>query len=333
MNRKRGRNVIAPAEDKNWVEQQLLSGVPLTPSNMEKMLITEFLNQCYELQSDMQIDIGILLAASFDLLVAAEYYGKATNKGWLYCQNGSPLLLYPYSNVCTRCILDGKFLFHQANKLASGQIGETTSRLLCLFLEAIFERQEKNIKVFKGKEPVDVFFFDATSKVLFFTEVKASPLTTLSLAVKTELQTDNNDDGSAVAVGHGPYSNPSIGSSDLQLFLPVREADDWSYELVPLGIRGETYDAKWGYELMYSMLTQSDQFFKTYIRFWQEAFLAYQNRIASEKIYWFTNGCGQPTPKPSDWPKRGTGYESISASKTSVGLDRTDDIKKGFIKC
>lgn len=46
--------------------------------------------------------------------------------------------------------------------------------------------------------------------------------------------------------------------------------------------------------------------------------------------YWFTNSCGQPIPRPDTWPHRaGTGYESVSDSKTSVGIDRTDDIKKG----
>ena len=44
-----------------------------------------------------------------------------------------------------------------------------------------------------------------------------------------------------------------------------------------------------------------------------------------------TNGCGQPTPRPDDWPRRkGTGFESISDGKTSVGMDRTDDIKKAI---
>lgn len=44
-----------------------------------------------------------------------------------------------------------------------------------------------------------------------------------------------------------------------------------------------------------------------------------------------TNGCGQPVPRPDDWPRRrGSGYESVSDGKTSVGMDRTDDIKKAI---
>ena len=48
-------------------------------------------------------------------------------------------------------------------------------------------------------------------------------------------------------------------------------------------------------------------------------------------MFWLTNGCGQPVPRPADWPaRRGTGYESVSDAKTSVGMDRTDDIKKAI---
>ena len=50
-----------------------------------------------------------------------------------------------------------------------------------------------------------------------------------------------------------------------------------------------------------------------------------------DSVYWLTNGCGQPSPRPADWPKgKGAGYESISDAKTSVGMDRTDDIKKAI---
>jgi hypothetical protein len=56
--------------------------------------------------------------------------------------------------------------------------------------------------------------------------------------------------------------------------------------------------------------------------------LAYDDQSS---IYWLTNASGHPSPRPADWPRRrrGSGFESISDSKTSVGMDRTDDLKKG----
>ena len=40
----------------------------------------------------------------------------------------------------------------------------------------------------------------------------------------------------------------------------------------------------------------------------------------------------QPRPRPSHWRKRrnGQGVETVSDGKTSVGMDRTDDIKKSI---
>lgn len=68
--------------------------------------------------------------------------------------------------------------------------------------------------------------------------------------------------------------------------------------------------------------------------FWSIAYESYKTRNANHtNIFWLTNACGQPGPMPVDWKARGgkrTGYESVSDGKTSVGMDRTDDIKKGI---
>ena len=72
-------------------------------------------------------------------------------------------------------------------------------------------------------------------------------------------------------------------------------------------------------------------FFKIYLDFWYTAYNAYIDRSKDISLYWLTNACGNPIPMPVDWPQRaGTGYESVSDSKTSAGMDRTDDIKKGI---
>lgn len=76
--------------------------------------------------------------------------------------------------------------------------------------------------------------------------------------------------------------------------------------------------------------------FDQYCAFWLRAFRAYdraerQQQMQIDKVYWLTNGCGQPVPRPVDWPPRaGSGFESVSDGKSSVGMDRTDDIKKGI---
>ena len=59
--------------------------------------------------------------------------------------------------------------------------------------------------------------------------------------------------------------------------------------------------------------------------------MSYTNKDKQLSLYWLTNDCGTPSPIPENWPKRKEcGYESVSDSKTSAGMDRTDDIKKGI---
>lgn len=70
-----------------------------------------------------------------------------------------------------------------------------------------------------------------------------------------------------------------------------------------------------------------------YLAVWSEAFEAYSNSNLETRVRWLTNACGAPPrPLPAHWPKRarGKGYEVISDGKSSVGLDRTDDIKKAL---
>lgn len=77
------------------------------------------------------------------------------------------------------------------------------------------------------------------------------------------------------------------------------------------------------------LIESTPSFLKTYFQFWQSALKSYGQRDQRD-IFWLTNACGQPNPRPEDWPRRtgASGYESISDSKTSVGMDRTDDLKK-----
>ncbi|MDC0833483.1 hypothetical protein POG22_10770 [Geitlerinema sp. CS-897] len=62
---------------------------------------------------------------------------------------------------------------------------------------------------------------------------------------------------------------------------------------------------------------------------WSEIREAYKNKDRSNSLYYLSNASGQPpriAKEKFDWPSK----RSISDSKTSAGLDRTDDIKKGI---
>ncbi|MBE9055178.1 hypothetical protein [Sphaerospermopsis sp. LEGE 08334] len=304
----------------------------------EEALATILIQKALENAQVTSTAPGISLAAAFDLIVAAEYYGKLTNKRWLYCPiDNSPLLIYPYTNTCPRCILQGDFLFHQANKPPSGTIGKTTSRLLCVFLKHLFKINSQDLEIYHGIEPIDVIIYDSKENIVLLSEVKAAPLTTLPLAVPVEIQTELGNEGELLSRSHSPTDNSFISASNLHILLPKLENDTYKYELINLGIKGSNKSSVWVYEQMGAAFNDDNQLFHRYFQFWSIAFSAYNKAARGrgnfpEPVYWLTNACGQPIPRPENWPQRrsGEGYESISDSKSSVGMDRTDDIKKGI---
>lgn len=314
----------------NWAVKLINEAGKFSPKPGERELAEILINLAY---NQAATPIGVSLAAAFDLFIASNYYQKLTNQGWLYCGFGEPLLLYPYTNICPRCILAGNFEYHPANKPLSGQIGNITRSLLCVFLDTLFRRKGLNLQIYLGSEPVDVIIRDEQNKVLLLAEVKASPLITLAIAAKTEVQTTLTDTDSITPLNHLPTLHLSLRTSDSYIFLPKLEETTWSYNLVSLGIlNNEPYQV---YRQLAHSLEQNQKIFNEYLDFWLQAYRSYQSRrnnSAIDRSYWLTNGCGQPYPKPQNWPKvkKGDSYESVSDSKTSVGLDRTDDIKKGI---
>lgn len=66
-----------------------------------------------------------------------------------------------------------------------------------------------------------------------------------------------------------------------------------------------------------------------FINTWATARQVYISKDKTHKMYYLTNACGSPpseAKKLHGWPQK----EVISDSKTSAGMDRTDDIKKGI---
>ena len=107
-----------------------------------------------------------------------------------------------------------------------------------------------------------------------------------------------------------------------------KSSGEWSERAYTIGSKSNRQDTSWAYKGFINLLTHDSEFFKNFVFTWRMAFESYVQRN-QDTLYWLTNACGQPHPRPSDWPRRtGPGYESISDGKTSVGMDRTDDLKK-----
>lgn len=271
-------------------------------------------------------DIGLRLAAAFDLLASVEYYNSVTNRGWSYCSSEPQYLLYPYTNTCPRCLGNHKFVYTKANKPESAQIGLVTTELLCTILELVFKKRGLNIDVYKASEPIDAIVYDHDQQKLIIAEVKSSPMMTIPLAIKCEKLTENIE-GEIVFAEHTTVDNPLMKQAKVGMFFT--KTDTIEEKFIPLNV--DWSKEKPFYYALRKLYTNDPEFFNQYYEYWKIAYKAYSDKNRDCSLFWLTNGCGQPVPRPNNWPSRsGTGYESISDAKTSVGMDRTDDIKKAI---
>lgn len=326
----------------DWVQEALDNAQELIVSSYEESLAYKLIEKSFQYAEKTKCPSGLVLAAAFDLFVGTQYYKSVAHKGWCYCPKDSPTLFFPFTNICPKCVLKGEFHFISANKLESGSIGKATSHHLCVFLNELFKRERRRLQIYKGSEPIDMLIYDSNKETILLAEIKAAPLTTLAIAVASDEITESTTGEDPTPItSHSNSDNPFLKSSELSLFLPIRKNENSSYRFVNLGIV-DTSDKAWSYKHIEHVLEQDSNFFDDYLSFWIEAFTSYKahyhatfstrEQLKNGNTFWLTNACGQPSPRPNDWPKRkvGTGYESVSDSKTSVGMDRTDDIKKGI---
>lgn len=325
-----------------WITDTITTASPLASPSDETSLIEALLESVYNYdlsQNTFPTHRGQLLAAAFDLLVTAEYYRTTSRLHWVYCPNVAtePMAYYPYTSVCPHCVINGKFHFYQANKPSSGNIGATTSRLLAIFIKALFEKHQRKIAVLKGREPVDIIFWDKTTNphVFLFAEVKAAPLVTLPLVISTEQLTFEENQVTIALQTHKEIALMNLSKTNMSILIPIESPNTplgWGSKNFSIGYKENEKDGAWAYRGLANLVQHDPSFFRDYSKFWLMAFNAYSASNKTQPIFWLTNACGQPSPRPDDWPQRahGGGYESISDRKTSVGMDRTDDIKKSI---
>lgn len=312
----------------NWIDNIISKSKAVIPTcDEEQTLIDELVSIAFSKQMKTT-DRGLLLASFYDLVVSAVYYTYITNSGWMYCKNnGVPKLTLPFVNCCPIHVLSNEFVFHKSNKPTSAKIGEATSRILLLFFQSLFKEFGKHIKVLDACEPADAIFIDETNKCAFFAEIKASPLLTMSLAMNCDMMTDTNDDGNLVDIEHKSTANPNLLGKELFIMLPAKTNDNsWKMTYHSIGKKTTATDVSFAYKGLRNLI-KDPEFIKCYNDYWLSSFNLYCKKDDEQSIFWFTNACGKPSNLPKSWEG---GTTCISDAKTSVGMDRTDDIKKGI---
>ena len=311
----------------NWIENIIKKSSSVTANNTyEECLIARLVNIAKN-QQTIDLPFGIKIAAFYDLAIAAVYYTNITNTGWLYCNEDSPKLVLPFVNCCPIHALEGKFVFHKSSKPTSAKIGQATSRVLLLFYREIFTAFDLDIDVLKATEPADAIFLDKARGNVFFGEIKSSPLLTPALIMDCEEQTTYDKEGNIIPMSHKPTDNSHINNNELFVMIPHKNSEaQWIPQYFSIDSKQSNSDDEFAYKGILNLIKDKD-FLHTYLNYWNESYIAYSQKDTSNNIFWLTNACGKPTDLPDDWSG---GVTCISDEKTSVGMDRTDDIKKGI---
>ncbi|MBD1207480.1 MAG: hypothetical protein H9535_03565 [Ignavibacteria bacterium] len=303
-----------------WHENIEHLGYKLEPHPEFQAITRLILPQGAKYAQELNISTGIVFAALYDLLVSAAYYQESiANVGWMYCAKVSPnapILTFPFVNACPVCtIANGEIVKCTGNKPESGKIGKITSETLLRLLEEIFQMNGQNCIIKTGQEPIDFVITDTERRAYLLGEIKAAPLVVLPLAADSEVWQESKPHGIVPVQHKDKAAVNSLANTPLSMLIPVRDRDRWSYRRVPLGVKS---DKNWAFEGFASALQHDGTFFRDYLLFWKNALNVYETKDRTHPLYWLTNGCGSK------------GSINVSDSKTSVGMDRTDDIKKGI---
>lgn len=330
-----------------WVRNQILTrpiidgadGSPRADLAVALLLAAARVNKKFdsgEMLRPDELSPGVIDAACYDLLVSSSYFGSATSTDWHYCPDGDDALAcYHFTNTCPRCALRKKFFFMAARKPHSATIGAQNARAIEMFLALRLKERCPEVQVYSASEPADLLVVDIAKRRAFLAEVKAAPLVTLPLATKVDRQSQTNRAGNVSPSPHIKFPLSHFSSDQIAFFLPIMGSDgDWGYRLIPFEPLGSTKQSDWAYSQIQKNIVERPDNFEDYLFFWSRVFVAYGklNRAESgrDPIYAFMNSAGRPDPFPIDWPKTAgnVAFQTLSDGKSSVGMDRTDDLKK-----
>lgn len=219
-----------------------------------------------------------------------------------------------FINLCSPCYSNAeKWSYQKAVKPQSGALGKLSSEVILRFIEKLYPELHEVVAV-GGTETADAVL-KHSSGMIILAEVKSAPLLTYPFIFKVGDSCLN-----------GEHEKITITTSQL------RECDSAIYfhngEKVDLGkVGGSLWPFKPLVDFMVNPINSKTINFC--IQSWLEAKDAYSKKDRTNRMYYLANASGSPPKIAKDrdgWPKK----ESISDSKTSAGMDRTDDIKKAI---
>jgi hypothetical protein len=218
---------------------------------------------------------------------------------------------FGFTNLCAPLLLSKQaWHFQKAAKPLSGVIGKLTSEIILRFIEILFD-DFITVKSIGGVGIVDAVLRHRDGRIILC-EIKASPLTTFPFLFELDLNMQANLD---------QLTRIQVGSLNSCLYMH-------NDNLLSLG---KVNDHLWPFApaVDYLIKSENSHIVDTYVDTWESIRTAYRNKNRDNVLYYVANASGNPpniAREKFGWPAK----ESISDSKTSAGLDRTDDIKKGI---
>lgn len=218
-----------------------------------------------------------------------------------------------FINLCSPCYEKGFWRHQKAVKPESGALGKLSSEIILKFIQH-FSENFASVMAIGGIDYADALIVHK-SGIKILAEVKSAPLLTYPLLIKI-----NQLDESA------HHNKLSLTSSQLKACHSALYLHDNNF--IPLGKIGSD---NWPFKPFVDFMVNSSNKHKIddYFQTWLTAKATYISKDRKNKIYYLTNACGGPpieAKKNHGWPQG----QVISDSKTSAGMDRTDDIKKGI---
>lgn len=257
-------------------------------------------------------------AFCFDLVMSASYIDATSGieKSIEQCDgiDESYNAHLGFINLCSPCYLNNKkWSYQKAVKPQSGAIGKLSSEIILRFIEKLSPQLSEVIAV-GGVESADAVL-KHSSGMIILAEVKSAPLLTYPFLFQA------------------PESCLQANHEKLIITASQLRACDSAIFLHGGGVieLGKVGDNLWPFKPLIDFIIDDSNilFIEHCINEWLSAKAAYAKKDRANKMYYLANASGSPPQiaKSRDgWPKK----ESISDSKTSAGMDRTDDIKKGI---
>jgi len=258
-------------------------------------------------------DLGVTLAAIFDLCVSLEYAELLTDTDWLYCPDGdSPALIYSYVKACPRCAASAKLIREvKSHKPGSDTIGRIAAKTIAIMLSVLSQDTNPRWRVRQvARRHFDVDILLFTGDALAVCEVKASPLTAFPLitSLRQPLRRQGRREERQLVEYHRSTDLIREKAGRVSLFVPQT---------------GRTYDLGKAASPGYPLRTFTRQYAGNpdvvyeIVCAWSQMYNGYGRNWAGDgdgTLRWLTFGCGG----------------GVDDSKNSPGIDRTDDIKKGI---